>query len=68
MRRPLRDLLLVILNNQFGPAGGEIFIRKGKTDITILREKGAIFIAECKNWSGAKAFSGAIDQLLGYLV
>jgi hypothetical protein len=64
----LRDILLVILNNQLGPAGAEIFSRKGKTDIAILREKGAVFIAECKNWSGEKAFGEAIEQLLGYLV
>jgi hypothetical protein len=64
----LRDLLLVILNNQFGPAGGEMFSRKGKTDIVILRDKGAVFIAECKNWEGVKAFREAIEQLLGYLV
>lgn len=64
----LRDLLLVILNNQFGPAVGEMFSRKGKTDIVIMRELGPVFIAECKIWSGEKAFGEAIEQLLGYLV
>lgn len=64
----LRDLLLVILNNQFGPAVGEMFSRKGKTDIVILRDKGPVFVAECKIWSGEKAFGEAIEQLLGYLV
>jgi hypothetical protein len=64
----LRDLLLVILNNQFGPAVGEMFSRKGKTDIVIVRERGPMFIAECKIWSGEKAFGEAIEQLLGYLV
>jgi hypothetical protein len=64
----LRDLLLVILNNQFGPAGGEMFSRKGKTDILIQKERGPIFIAECKNWGGSKAFADAINQLLDYLV
>ncbi len=63
-----RDVLLVVLNNQFGPAGGEVFSRKGKTDILIWHDTGAVFIAECKFWSGSKGLSKAVDQLLGYLV
>jgi hypothetical protein len=69
MQEPaLRDLLLVVLNNQFGPSGGEMFSRKGRTDVAIWHETGAVFIAECKFWSGEKGFGQAIDQLLGYLV
>jgi hypothetical protein len=64
----LRELLLVVLNNQFGPAVGEMFSRNGKTDIAILEGEGPVFIAECKIWKGEKAFREAIDQLLGYLV
>jgi hypothetical protein len=64
----LRDNLLVVLNNQFGTGGGEVFSRRGKTDILIQQDKGAVFITECKFWSGQKAFAGALDQLLGYLV
>lgn len=64
----LRDILLVVLNNQFGPAGGEVFSGRGKTDIHIWHDKGAVFIAECKFWKGAKAFEEALNQLLGYLV
>lgn len=64
----LRDSLLVVLNNQFGTGGGELFSRKGKTDVFIQQDKGAVFIAECKFWSGPKAFAKAVDQLLGYLV
>jgi hypothetical protein len=64
----LRDVLLAILNNQFGPAVGELFSRKGKTDIAIVRGRGPIFIAECKNWEGPATFQKAIKQLLGYLV
>jgi len=65
----LRDILLVILNNNFGPAGGEMFSRKGKTDILIQHQQGAVFIAECKKWSGAaSALRSAISQLVGYLV
>lgn len=64
----LRDTLLVVLNNQFGPVGGEVFSRKGKTDVFIWHEKGAVFVAECKFWKGPKAFAEAVNQLLGYLV
>ncbi len=64
----LRDILLVVLNNQFGPVGAEVFSRKGKTDIFLWHDRGAVFIAECKIWEGPKAFRKAVDQLLGYLV
>jgi hypothetical protein len=64
----LREILLVVLNNQFGPSGGEMFSRRGKTDVAIWHETGAVFIAECKFWTGEKDFAKAIDQLLGYLV
>jgi hypothetical protein len=65
----LRDVLLVVLNNRFGPASGETFSRKGKTDIFIpyAGDERAVFIAECKWWSGPKAFRDAIAQLLGYV-
>jgi hypothetical protein len=65
----LRDVLLVVLNNRFGPATGETFSRRGKTDIFIPwgGDERAVFIAECKWWKGAAAFAKAIDQLLGYL-
>lgn len=65
----LRDVLLVVLNNRFGPASGETFSRSGKTDIFIPYEgdQRAVFIAECKWWSGPAGLRAAIDQLLGYL-
>lgn len=46
----LRDVLLVVLNNRFGPATGETFSRTGKTDILIPwgGDQRAVFIAECK--------------------
>lgn len=63
----LRDILLVILNAHFnGGATGEKFNVTGKTDILIRHEGRNAFIAECKFWHGAKSFSEAIDQLLGY--
>ena len=64
----LRDILLVVLNNQLGPVGGEVFSRKSKTDIFMWHEKGAVFVAECKFWRGSRDFEKAIDQLLSYLV
>jgi len=63
----LREILLVILNNQFGPVGGELFSRNGKTDIAILGKGAPVFIAECKIWRGPSEFDEAIDQLLSYL-
>ena len=57
----LRDLLLVILNNRFGPSSGETFSRSGKTDILIPYDgdQRAVFIAECKWWKGPSAFRGS---------
>lgn len=64
----LRDLVLGQLNTHFdGGATGERFRKKGKTDICIEYENRAAFVAECKLWTGPKAFKEAIDQLLGYL-
>lgn len=64
----LREIVLVILNNQFGPAVGELFSRQGKTDIAIVQSTGPVFIGECKIWKGESAFREAVDQLLSYLV
>lgn len=64
----LREVLLVVLNNQFGTPVAELFSRKGKTDVAIIHENGIVFIAECKIWAGPKAFRQSIEQLLGYLV
>jgi hypothetical protein len=64
----LRDNILVALNSQFGPASGEMFSRSGKTDILIQHEGGAVFIAECKFWTGPKGAGATLEQLLGYLV
>lgn len=63
-----RNVLLMVLNNQFGASSGEMFSGKGKTDILIQHGSGAVFVAECKFWAGAKAFAEALEQLLGYLV
>jgi len=64
----LRDVMLVVLSGSMtnGIAGGELFHKKGKTDISIPFENKATFVAECKLWKGAKYTSEGIDQLLGY--
>src|SRR5450759_2754106 len=64
----LRTHFLVQLNGQYdGQATGETFNYQGKTDILIRADGKNVFIAECKFWSGAKAFLETIDQLLSYL-
>lgn len=64
----LRDVILGGLNGVIeGRATGETFSKEGKTDIYLVLDEGGIFVAECKFWSGAKAYSETIDQLFGYL-
>jgi hypothetical protein len=63
----LRQHFLVQLNGQFeGKATGETFNMSGKSDILLREGDRNVFIAECKFWKGPKAFSQAIDQLMGY--
>lgn len=64
----LRDIILSHLNTHFlGGATGETFRMEGKTDIRIMEEDRAAFVAECKIWGGEKLLVGALEQLLGYL-
>lgn len=64
----LRDHILLYLTPRFeGSSTGETFNRAGRTDILLRYENRNVFIAECKFWSGPKAFLKAITQLLGYL-
>lgn len=64
----LRDIVLAMLNTHYEQgATGETFRGKGKTDINILFDNHAAYIAECKLWKGQAAVSKAIDQLYGYL-
>ncbi|HXG69773.1 MAG TPA: hypothetical protein VNJ04_04075 [Gemmatimonadaceae bacterium] len=63
----LRQHFLVQLNGQYeGQATGETFNYSGKTDIIIRVKDRNIFVAECKFWTGAKGFTAALNQLLGY--
>jgi hypothetical protein len=64
----LRDILNAQLNGVYeGAAVGEVFRKKGKTDICIEDKDRAAFIAECKIWSGEKDLNDALEQLLSYL-
>ena len=55
-----------MLGNVYGPATGESFSKRGKTDIYLPWDGGsAVFLAECKWWTGPKAFAeDALPQLL----
>ena len=65
----LRDIILAGLSASMssGSAGGELFRKSGKTDISIVFENKAAFIAECKIWRGEEYIIEGIDQILGYL-
>jgi len=63
----LRDHFLMMLSPHFQSVTGETFNRAGKTDILIRHEGKNVFVAECKFWSGIKAFHETIDQILRYL-
>jgi len=64
----IRTHFLLQLNGHYeGSATGETFNSFGKTDIMIRVDNRNVFIAECKFWRGAKSFSDAVDQLLGYM-
>ena len=65
----IRNNLLALIQACFqsGSATGESFNRSGKTDILLRYRNHNLFVAECKVWSGQKAFGNAITQLLGYL-
>lgn len=64
----LRNVILSNLNGVYGgDAVGEAFSKKGKTDIYLKVDKGGIFIAECKYWSGSKTIDDSVHQILHYL-
>lgn len=66
-----RDYFLAPLNtlSPHYSAKGEVFNRKGKTDILVFDNKGNnIFVAECKCWKGATYLIAGVDQLLNLYV
>lgn len=64
----LRNIVLVTLSGiPYISAFGEVFHKKGKTDILVCENEERKFIAECKFWRGKKSLLEALDQLIGYL-
>lgn len=64
----LRDLLVGMMNANYpGATTGETFSKLGRTDISLRVDCGHVLVCECKFWSGAKAYGGALEQLFGYL-
>jgi len=54
----LRDQILAALHSIYGAATGETFSKRGKTDIYLpWGDGGAVFLAECKWWTGPKNFA-----------
>ena len=64
----LRNLLVGMMNANYpGSTTGETFNKLGKTDISLRVDSGHALICECKFWSGATAYTAALEQLFGYL-
>lgn len=62
-----RRVILDALNTHYMGAGAaEAFNFGGKTDMFLSHEGRSLFVAECKLWSGARAFTATLDQLFGY--
>ena len=60
----LRDEIITALQPQ-GPATGESYSKRGKSDIYLPYAGRAVFLAECKWWRGKKTFAEmALPQLL----
>ena len=60
----LRNEIIAALQPQ-GPATGESYSKRGKSDIYLPHAGNAVFLAECKWWRGQKAFAEeALPQLL----
>jgi hypothetical protein len=64
----LRDVIRASLNAVYRGATAEAFRSRGKTDICIEADNRSAFVTECKVWSGGKALSSAVDQLLSYMI
>ncbi|MYB43580.1 MAG: hypothetical protein F4X74_01365 [Acidimicrobiia bacterium] len=60
----LRNEIIAGLQHQ-GPATGESYSKRGKSDIYLPHADHAVFLAECKWWHGKKVFADeALPQLL----
>ena len=64
----MRDEIIAGMQHQ-GPATGESYSKRGKSDIYLPHADNAVFLAECKWWRGKKAFAEkALPQLLDQYV
>ena len=64
----LRDEIITALQ-PLGPATGESYSKRGKSDIYLPHAGQAVFLAECKWWPGKKTFAEkALPQLLDQYV
>ena len=60
----LRNEIITALQSR-GPATGESYSKRGKSDIYLPHAGNAVFLAECKWWRGKQAFAEeALPQLL----
>lgn len=62
-----RDYFLPFLNSisKYHSSKGEVFNKKGKTDIILFDQDGNnVFIAECKLWKGEAYLLGGVQQML----
>lgn len=63
----LRQVFLGTLHSHYaGRVSAEAFNAEGKTDLLVRDGPRAVFVAECKRWTGPKAIGDAVDQLLSY--
>ncbi|SDK55915.1 hypothetical protein SAMN05660337_0816 [Maridesulfovibrio ferrireducens] len=61
----LRDIIISTLNTQFeGNTENDIFMKEGKTSISISKNGKSVFVGICKIWSCKKRFMETINQLL----
>ena len=60
-----RDFIISTLNTQFeGNTGDDIFLKEGKTTITVSERGKSVFTGICKLWSSEARFLEIIDKLL----
>ncbi|WP_291329541.1 hypothetical protein [Desulfovibrio sp. UCD-KL4C] len=61
----LRDIIISTLNTQFeSGTGGDLFLKEGKTTITVSEGGKSVFTGICKIWSSETRFFETVDQLL----
>jgi RecB family endonuclease NucS len=61
-----RNVILSALTTHYDGFTAETDNQGGHTDILARHDGRNVFICECKFWSGAASFAGALDQLFRY--